>query len=151
MWPSEMKIGWWKKGADQNTLKRYFAKVYYVISTFNISWLEVRNAKEEVFFGGTEVWTQRFVLPRQLLFLSHASSPKNFFLLFIHLFICAYIVWAIPPPCSPPPSSFPIPLAFRQNLFWPLIQFCWREDISKNKKDIVFLLVEIRIVVQRDS
>jgi hypothetical protein len=50
------------------------------------------------------------------------------FLLFIHLFICIYIVWGTSPPCSP------------QFLFCPLLQFCWREDISDNKKDIVFLL-----------
>jgi hypothetical protein len=26
-------------------------------------------------------------------------------------------------------------------MFCPLLLFCWREDISHNKKDIVFLLV----------
>jgi hypothetical protein len=43
------------------------------------------------------------------------------------IFICAYIVWVISPSC----------LASRQYLFWPL-QFCWREDISNNKKDSIF-------------
>jgi hypothetical protein len=48
--------------------------------------------------------------------------------------------------------SLPLyPLASRQNLFCPFLQFCCREDISNNKKDIVFLLVGIRIAVQRDS
>jgi hypothetical protein len=60
--------------------------------------------------------------------------------LLIHLFICAYIVWAISSPC---PLSLPLPptlLASRQNLFCPPLQFCWRENIRDNKKDIAFLL-----------
>jgi hypothetical protein len=28
---------------------------------------------------------------------------------------------------------------------------CWRVEISNNKKDIAFLLAEIRIAIQRDS
>jgi hypothetical protein len=36
-----------------------------------------------------------------------------FFGLFIHLFICAYIVWAIFPPCSPAPSFSPYPPHFQ--------------------------------------
>jgi hypothetical protein len=64
-----------------------------------------------------------------------------FFGFYIHLFICAHIVWAIPTSC-PHPLLLPLTLlAFRQNLFCPLLQFCWREDISNSKKDIVFLLV----------
>jgi hypothetical protein len=59
----------------------------------------------------------------------------HLFGLFIHLFICAYIVWAISPPSL---SSYP--LASRQNLFC-LLQFCWREDVSNNKKNIAVLLV----------
>jgi hypothetical protein len=66
----------------------------------------------------------------------------NFFLFFIHLFICAYIVCSIFPP---------YPLVSRQNLFCPFLQFCWREDISNNKEDKAFLLVEIRIATQRQS
>jgi hypothetical protein len=40
-------------------------------------------------------------------------------------------------PTALPPTS----LTSSQNLFCPLLQFCWREDISNNKKDMVFLLV----------
>jgi hypothetical protein len=55
-----------------------------------------------------------------------------------------------------PPSPCPLPLrstllTSRQNLFCPLLQFCWRENISNNKKGKAFLLVEIRIAIQRDS
>jgi hypothetical protein len=72
------------------------------------------------------------------------------FCFFVHLFTCAYIVGAISSPCPWPPPSSPHPLTSRQNLFCPLLQFCWREDISNNKKDIAFLLAEIRIAIQRD-
>jgi hypothetical protein len=34
-------------------------------------------------------------------------------------------------------------------MFCPFLQFCWREDISNNKKDKAFLQVEIRIAMQR--
>jgi hypothetical protein len=68
---------------------------------------------------------------------------------FYSLFTCAYIVWATSPPCPLPTPSPPIPLSFMQNLFCPFFQFCWREDISNNKKIKAFLLVEIRIAKQR--
>jgi hypothetical protein len=58
---------------------------------------------------------------------------QSCFLLFIHLFICAYIVWAISPLC---PLPLPFHLASKQNL-----EFCWREDVTNNKKDTAFLLV----------
>jgi hypothetical protein len=73
------------------------------------------------------------------------------FFSFIHLFMCAHIVWAIFSPCSPFPTSPPTPLASKLSLFSPFLQFCWRVDISNNKKDKAFLLVEIRIAIQRDS
>jgi hypothetical protein len=71
------------------------------------------------------------------------------FFFFIHLFICAYIVRAISPSCPTPlgPSS-PQPPHFQAE---PVLHFSPREDISNNKKDKEFLLVEIRIAIQRDS
>jgi hypothetical protein len=50
----------------------------------------------------------------------------------------------LPPALCPHtcPSTTPSsPLASRQNLFCLLLQFCWREDMSNNKKDKTFLLV----------
>jgi hypothetical protein len=41
------------------------------------------------------------------------------------------------PPCLLP-TTF---LISRQNMFCPLLQLCWRENIRDNKKDITFLLV----------
>jgi hypothetical protein len=63
-------------------------------------------------------------------FLVFFSITLNFFLffiylfIFINLFICAYIVWSISPPCPQPPSFLPHPLASRQKLFCPFLQFC---------------------------
>jgi hypothetical protein len=48
---------------------------------------------------------------------------------------------------SPPSPSPP----FRQNLFCTFLQFHRKVEISNNKKDIAFLLVEIRTAIQRDS
>jgi hypothetical protein len=48
----------------------------------------------------------------------------SFFCLFIHLFICAYIVWAI---SLLPSHPFPLPqthLDSNQNLFCPLLKIC---------------------------
>jgi hypothetical protein len=60
---------------------------------------------------------------------------------FIHLYICVYIVWTISPTHPLPPASPSTSLNSRQSLFYPFLQFCWREDISDNKKDIALLLV----------
>jgi hypothetical protein len=45
-------------------------------------------------------------------------------------------------PFYPPLTLFPHSQASRENPFHPLVlQFCWRENIRDNKKDIAFLLV----------
>jgi hypothetical protein len=72
---------------------------------------------------------------------------KFFFLsLFIYSYVHTLFGSFLPFPSSPLPLP-PIPLASRQNLFCPFLQFCWREDISNNKEDKAFLLVEIRIAI----
>jgi hypothetical protein len=64
-----------------------------------------------------------------------------FFIVYSFIHMCIHCLGHL----SPLPSGSSLPpattLASRQNLFFPLLQFCWREDISDNKKDIVFLLV----------
>jgi hypothetical protein len=42
-----------------------------------------------------------------LIILGFEVSSLFLFLFFIHLFICAYIVWAISPPLPPTLSHFP--------------------------------------------
>jgi hypothetical protein len=44
------------------------------------------------------------------------------------------------PYCLLPPPTPPTPHASRKDLFCPLLQFCWRENIRDNKKGIAFLL-----------
>jgi hypothetical protein len=66
-----------------------------------------------------------------------------FFGLFIHLFIYAHIVWATSPYCALFLPSFLPFLASRQNLFCPLLQFCWRED---NK---IFCILGIKETVSK--
>jgi hypothetical protein len=42
--------------------------------------------------------------------MNQAPGEVNFFVfLFIHIFICTYIVWVISPPCPPPPSPLSLP------------------------------------------
>jgi hypothetical protein len=89
------------------------------------------------------------------VYLFNCTNLNLFFLFIIFsLFIYSY-VYALFGPFLPP-APYPLllpssPLLPRQNLFCPFLQFCWRIDISNNKKDIAFLLVEIRIAIQRDS
>jgi hypothetical protein len=65
----------------------------------------------------------------------------NFFP-FLFLFIYSYVHTLFEPCLPPAPCLLPLPaLTSRQNLFCSLLQFCWREDISNNKKDIASLLV----------
>jgi hypothetical protein len=54
--------------------------------------------------------------------------------------MCKHCLGCLSPLPLPPPSPSH-PLISRQNLFWPLFQICWRENISSNKKDMAFLLV----------
>jgi hypothetical protein len=69
-------------------------------------------------------------------FLSFFSRFKHVFLK-IHLFICAYIVWAISPPC---PSPLPLHTShFQAESALPFLQFCWREVISNNKNTLALL------------
>jgi hypothetical protein len=61
-----------------------------------------------------------------------------------HLFFYSYVHTLFMP--FLPPSSHallypPTPITSRQNIFCLLLQFCWRENIRDNQKNIAFLLV----------
>jgi hypothetical protein len=58
-------------------------------------------------------------------------------------------VSVISPPCPHPPPSLPLLLTFRKILFLSLILLKKRH--KHNKEDKVFLLVELRIAIQKDS
>jgi hypothetical protein len=67
---------------------------------------------------------------------------KFFFFFIIHL-SHVHTLFGSFLPLAPPT------LHSRQNLFYTFLQFCcWRAEISNNKKDIAFLLVEIRTAKQ---
>jgi hypothetical protein len=86
-----------------------------------------------------------------LLFIFDFKTTLLFWFLvdiFFFLFIYSYVHMLFghfsplpPTPFSTPSLSPPPLLASRQNLFCPLLQLCWRQDISNNKKDIAFLPV----------
>jgi hypothetical protein len=100
-------------------------------------------------------WTG--ILFKLLVYLgwqAHTTMPCFFFFYsFIHM--STHCLGHFCPPI-PRPIRHPLPLLSTlltsiQNLFCSLLQFCWREDINNNKKDIAFLLVKIKIAIQRDS
>jgi hypothetical protein len=82
----------------------------------------------------------------------HLRNPKLFcfprsgiIFLFICLFYCLLIYSYVHTlfGTSVPPTSCLLPLhtttlTFKKKLFCPLLQFCWRKDISNNKKDSIF-------------
>jgi hypothetical protein len=59
----------------------------------------------------------------------YTTTNFFFFFLVLFLFIYSYVHTLLGPFL---PST---PLASRQNLFCPFLQFCWRVDISNTKKD----------------
>jgi hypothetical protein len=76
-----------------------------------------------------------------------------FFLKFL-LFICAFNVWSISPafplplPFSPAPSLSPLPPHYQAETILPLSLILLKKEISNDRKDQGFLLVEIRIAIQ---
>jgi hypothetical protein len=79
--------------------------------------------------------------------LSSLYSPclNSMYFPFIYSFIhmCIHCLGHLSPfPLPPCPLPLPpISLTSRPNLFCPLLQLCWREDIGGNKKDIALLPV----------
>jgi hypothetical protein len=99
------------------------------------SWYSFSYKKDSKEAASTAQWKKKG-------YLSHVRLLC--FLFFIHLFsLLLPSLWPLPISLTP--------LASRQNLICPLLQFCWRVNISNNKKNKAFLLVEIRIAIQRDS
>jgi hypothetical protein len=74
-----------------------------------------------------------------------------FFKKIIHLFTYVYIVWVISPPRPPPLPFFPSSPQFQAGPVLPLSLILLKKRHKHNKKGKVFLLVELRIVIQKDS
>jgi hypothetical protein len=81
--------------------------------------------------------------------VSHFAKRQSFFV--VHLFTCAYVVWVISPPCPPPPPFPPFPPQFQASPVLPLWLILLKKRHMHNKKDKAFLLVELRIAIQKDS
>jgi hypothetical protein len=70
----------------------------------------------------------------------------------IHLFTCAYIVWVISPPCPPFPIFFPPPPPqFQAGPGLPLSLILLKKRHKPDKEDKAFLLVELRLAIQKYS
>jgi hypothetical protein len=79
------------------------------------------------------------------------DSPLFIVLLFkkiIHLFTCAYIVWVISTPC---PTPLPFPLFPHSVPVLSLSLILLKKRQKPNKEDKVFLIVELRIAIQKYS
>jgi hypothetical protein len=74
-----------------------------------------------------------------------------FVVVVVHLFTCAYIVWVISPPCPLSQSFPPSPPQFQEGPVLPLSLILLKKRHKYNKKDKAFLLVELRIAIQRNS
>jgi hypothetical protein len=73
------------------------------------------------------------------------------YLFIIHLFTSAYIVWVISPPnLLPRPTHLQTP-HFQVEPVLPLSLILLKRRHKHNKKDKVFLLIELKIAIQRDS
>jgi hypothetical protein len=66
----------------------------------------------------------------------------SFFVIIIHLFTCAYIVWLISPHFPPQLQAGPV---------LPLSLVLLKKRDKHNKEDKVLLLVELRIAIQKYS
>jgi hypothetical protein len=79
-------------------------------------------------------------------------GDTGIFGVFFQLFTCAsYIVWVIPSPCPPLPRSSPFPAQFQAGPVLPLSLVLLKQKDKHNKEDKVFLLVELRIAIQKYS
>jgi hypothetical protein len=70
---------------------------------------------------------------------------------FILLFTCAYIVWVISPPCPPTLPSLPFTPQFHEGPVLPLSLVLLKKRDKPKKEDKAFLLVELRIAMQKYS
>jgi hypothetical protein len=109
----------------------------------SLDWLRTGESVRDCCEGEGNAWVYFAVFHESFCF---SQSSFFYYYSFIHMCIhCLghFSLLPLPPPSSPPPS--------RQNLFCAFLQFRWRVEISNNKKDIAFLLAEIRTAIQRDS
>jgi hypothetical protein len=93
-------------------------------------------------------------MPYYISKLSCKEPDRKHLFCFV-LFICAYNVWVISPPCPHPllyhllsPSLSLSPPQYPAETTLPLSLILLKENTSNNRKEQGFLLVEIRIAIQ---
>jgi hypothetical protein len=79
------------------------------------------------------------------------KNKKNKNEIIFHLFTYAYIVWVISSPCSPPQLYRPLHPHFKAEPVLPLSLILLKKRHKHDKEDKVYLLVEIRIAIQKYS
>jgi hypothetical protein len=104
--------------------------------------------------GGFHVYPDccAFILFSSLCVRMCASFFFSFpFFKIIHLFTYACIVWVISLPSPSSTLLSPFPPHFQAEPILPLSLILLKKRHKHNKEDKVFLLVELRIAIQRDS
>jgi hypothetical protein len=61
------------------------------------------------------------------------------------------MIWAFSPPCPPPHISPPFPPQFQAGSILPLSLVLLKKREKPNKEDKEFLLVELKIAIQKYS
>jgi hypothetical protein len=86
-----------------------------------------------------------------LLLFIYLFLYSFYYYYYYFLFTCSYIIWVISSPCPPPLSSPLFPPQFQAGPVLPLSLVLLKKREKPNKEDKVFLLVELRIVIQKYS
>jgi hypothetical protein len=96
-------------------------------------------------FTYISIFTDYICKDRGSSLLLFALLLVHLFILFsiIHLFTCTYIVWVISPPCSSPLPQF------QAGPVLPLLLILLKKRHKPKKEDKAFLLVELRIAIQK--
>jgi hypothetical protein len=123
--------------ADQNLNVSLHARLFY----FSKNVFGIENSK---------ILTLQTCSPSEFLYDHPCFCVYVYFFIIIHLFTCAYIVWVTSPSYPCPHHLTPSP-PFQEERVRTFLQFRWRLEISNNKKEIAFLLVEISTAIQKDS
>jgi hypothetical protein len=86
-----------------------------------------------------------------LLYLLQRLTDVFYLFIYLYSFIHMCINWVISPPCPSLPLSPLFPPQFQEGPVLPLSLVLLKKRDKRNKEDKVFLLVELRIAIQKYS
>jgi hypothetical protein len=118
-------------------------------------WKNRKN--EKVLARGETATLNNVTINEMLTFKQRLRGERvDFFFIYFFLFIYSHVhtlFWSFLPPAPPPPPplSPPHPPRFQAEPVLLLSLILLKRRHKHNKEDKVFLLVEIRIAIQRDS